>query len=61
MGTIRNPGTPTGVRNEILSDLARNIKPDLSAGRTLKEAIPYFSLKTAGSQEAYTFERLSGV
>jgi signal transduction histidine kinase/PAS domain-containing protein len=43
--------------DEILSDLARNIKPDLSAGRTLKEAIPYFSLKTAGSQEAYTLER----
>jgi signal transduction histidine kinase len=41
---------------EILSDPARGIKPDLAAGRTLREAIPYFSLKAAGSEQEYSFE-----
>ena len=42
---------------EILSDPAQGIQPDLSAGRTLAQAIEYFSLKVAGSPEDYPIER----
>jgi signal transduction histidine kinase len=43
---------------ETLSDPVKGVKPDISAGRTLKEAIPYFSLKLAGSQDAYPLENI---
>ncbi len=42
---------------DILSDPARGIQPDINAGRTLQEAIPYFSLKAASSQQEYDIER----
>ncbi len=38
---------------ELFSNPDRNIRPDLSVGRTLAEAIPYFSLRVAGSQQEY--------
>jgi len=43
---------------EILNDPARNIQVDISVGRTLAEAIDYFSLKVAGSNEIYPLEKI---
>ena len=39
--------------DELFGNPDRNIRPDLSVGRTLAEAIPYFSLRVAGSQQEY--------
>lgn len=44
--------------NDILSSPEQGIGPDLSAGRTLAEAISYFSFRVAGSEEAYPIEEL---
>jgi len=41
---------------ELLTDPARNIRPDISAGRTVAEAIKYYSLKPTGSTEPYPLE-----
>jgi signal transduction histidine kinase/PAS domain-containing protein len=41
---------------ELLSNPAQGIRPDISAGRTLAQAIPYFSLRLAGSQQEYPLE-----
>ena len=41
---------------ELLTDPARDIRPDLSAGRTVAEAIEYYSLKSAGGAESYPIE-----
>lgn len=41
---------------EILSDPDKGIRPDITAGRTLTQAIRYFSLKAAGSSEYYPLE-----
>jgi signal transduction histidine kinase len=41
---------------EILRDPSRNIQPDLSAGRTLAQALEYFSLKMTGSHKLYPVE-----
>jgi len=38
---------------EILNNPAQGILPDLEAGRTLVEAIDYYSFQVAGSQRAY--------
>jgi PAS domain S-box-containing protein len=43
---------------EILSDPSEGIQPDISAGRTLAQAIQYFSLKVAGRNEEYPLENL---
>ena len=44
--------------NEILTDAAQGIWPDISAGRTLSQAIEYFSLKMTGSHDPYPLENL---
>jgi signal transduction histidine kinase len=43
---------------DILSDPARNIRPDPSAGRTLAQAIQYYSFKVAGSSKDYPIEKI---
>lgn len=43
---------------EILSNPTEGVQPDLSAGRTLGEAVQYFSLKLAGRDEEYPMENL---
>ncbi|MGW8226882.1 MAG: 7TM diverse intracellular signaling domain-containing protein, partial [Anaerolineales bacterium] len=43
---------------EILNNPAADIQVDVSAGRTLAEAIQYFSLKVAGRNQAYPLENL---
>ena len=41
---------------ELFTDPARGIRPDLSAERTLEQAIHYYSLKEAGRGEEYPLE-----
>jgi signal transduction histidine kinase len=41
---------------EIFTDPARGIQPDISTGRTLAQAIPYFSLRVAGDLREYPLE-----
>ncbi len=41
---------------EILTDPDRGIQPDISAGRSLAQAIDFFSLKVSGSDELYPLE-----
>jgi PAS domain S-box-containing protein len=41
---------------EILSNPARGIRPDPSVGRTLAQAIQYFSLRVSGTQQEYPLE-----
>lgn len=43
---------------DILSNPERDIQVDISAGRTLSQAINYFSLKVAGSDKEYPLEHL---
>jgi signal transduction histidine kinase len=43
---------------DILSNPVRDIQADLSAGRTLTQAIDYFSLKRASSDQDYPLEHL---
>jgi signal transduction histidine kinase/PAS domain-containing protein len=43
---------------EILTDPARGIQPDVSAGRTLTQALEYFSLMITGSHKLYPVENL---
>jgi signal transduction histidine kinase len=43
---------------ELLTNPAQGIRPDLSAGRTLAQAIPYFSLRMAGSSQEYPLENI---
>ncbi len=43
---------------EILTDPARGIRPDISAGRTLAQALEYFALKMTGSHDTYPLENL---
>ena len=40
----------------ILSNPAQGIRPDLAAGRTLAQAIKYFSFRQAGSDHEYSLE-----
>ena len=42
---------------DILANPERNISPDISAGRTLGEAMGYYSFRVAGSDQAYPVER----
>lgn len=44
--------------HEILSDTARGIRPDISAGRTLSQALEYFSFKIRGGHGTYPLENL---
>ncbi len=41
---------------ELLSNPAQGTRPDIAVGRTLAQAIPYFSLRQAGSQQEYPLE-----
>ena len=41
---------------ELFSNPGKGIQPDLSAGRTLAQAIPYFSLRVAGTPQEYPLE-----
>jgi signal transduction histidine kinase len=41
---------------ELLSNPAQGIRPDLTAGRTLAQAIQYYSFKLAGSDQEYPLE-----
>lgn len=41
---------------EILSNPERGIRPDLSAGRTLAQAMDYYSFRVAGTDRAYPLE-----
>jgi signal transduction histidine kinase len=41
---------------DILENPARGIKPEVSAGRTLAQALAYFSFQVAGSREGYPLE-----
>ncbi len=43
---------------DIISDPTVGIKPDASAGRTLEQAIGYFSFHQAGSKDDYPVEKL---
>jgi signal transduction histidine kinase len=43
---------------ELFSNPGKGIQPDLSIGRTLAQAIPYFSLRVAGSPQEYPLENL---
>jgi signal transduction histidine kinase len=43
---------------DIFRNPATGIQPDLSAGRTLAQAIPYFSLRVAGSLQEYPIEKM---
>jgi signal transduction histidine kinase len=42
---------------DILTNPDRNIRPDISAGRTLETAIQYYSLKKEGSGQPYPVEK----
>jgi signal transduction histidine kinase len=42
---------------DILSNPAKKIWPDISAGRSLAQAMQYFSIKQAGSQQDYPLEK----
>jgi signal transduction histidine kinase len=42
---------------DILSNPAKQIWPDITAGRTLAQAIQYFSIQLAGSQQEYPLEK----
>ncbi len=46
---------------ELFSNPGKGIQPDLSAGRTLAQAIPYFSLRLAGTLSGISLRKLSGV
>ena len=41
----------------MLSNQARNISPDVSAGRTLKEMLAYFSVRALGTEQPYSLEQ----
>ena len=43
---------------EILSNPAQGIQPDLSAGRTLAQAMEYFSFHVAGTNQAYPLDNM---
>lgn len=43
---------------EILGNRAQGINPDLSAGRTLAEAMKYYSFRLRGSDQEYPIEKL---
>ena len=43
---------------EILGNPAQSIEPDLAAGRTLAEAMQYYSFRMEGSDRAYPIEKL---
>jgi PAS domain S-box-containing protein len=43
---------------EILGNPAQGIEPGLSAGRTLSQAMRYFSFRIAGSDEAYPLKKM---
>lgn len=43
---------------DILGNPAQGIVPDINAGRTLDQAITYFSLKVAGTEQNYPLEKL---
>ena len=42
---------------EMLSNPAQGIQPDISAGRTISQAIKYFSFRLAGSGQEYPLEK----
>jgi PAS domain S-box-containing protein len=42
---------------QIFSDPERGIKPDLAAGRTLAQAIPYFSIRESNNHQEYPLEK----
>ena len=44
--------------NEILSNPAREIRPDATAGRTLAQTMEYFSFRVAGSERQYALEEM---
>lgn len=55
-GKDRQPKYSNQRTVDLFSDPARGIKPDISAGRTLEQALPYYSLKVAGGEQAYPIE-----
>jgi signal transduction histidine kinase/PAS domain-containing protein len=55
-GKDRKPNYVNQRAMDILSNPAKGIQPDISAGRTLENAIGYFSLHVAGSGLAYPVE-----
>jgi PAS domain-containing protein len=60
-GTDQKPRYINQRTVELLSSPAQDLKPDVSAGRTLEEAIQAFSLKTAGSETTIETFRFSAL
>jgi PAS domain S-box-containing protein len=57
-GTNQIPNYMNKRTADILSNPVQRIEPDVSAGRTLAEAINYFSFRVAGSDEAYPIDQM---
>ena len=56
-GNDRRPSYGNKRTFEILTNPDRNIRPDISAGRTLEAAIQYYSLKKEGTDQPYPVEK----
>ncbi len=56
-GKDRKPSYSNKRTFDILSNPERNIRPDLSAGRTLETAIQYYELKQEGTDQPYPVEK----
>jgi signal transduction histidine kinase len=56
-GNDRKPNYGNKRTYELLTDPARNIRPDISAGRTLETAIQYYSLKKEGTDQSYPVDK----
>jgi signal transduction histidine kinase len=56
-GSDRRPNYGNKRTFELLTNPNRNIRPDISAGRTLETAIQYYSLKKEGTDQAYPVEK----
>ncbi len=56
-GNDRRPSYGNKRTFDILTNPDRNIRPDISAGRTLETAIQYYSLKKEGTNQPYPVEK----
>jgi signal transduction histidine kinase len=56
-GKDRRPSYGNKRTYELLTNPVRNIRPDISAGRTLEAAIHYYSLKKEGTDQPYPVEK----
>ena len=56
-GNDRRPSYGNKRTFDILTNPDRNIRPDISAGRTLETAIQYYSLKKEGTDQPYPVEK----